>query len=241
MKSPILLLVCAFAWTISGFAQSGSTLNWTIGAIPKAHVDDHSATYHMFDAEGKKVGSMATQLIDEEDQITLIDTSQFDDGSVYEEATFTFSKKPIATTSIKIKMKTPNAKIDIDVAVSGKHAKGTYLLNEQTHQIDSTYDYDVVRAELYAFLGMLTYKTGMKKTVKVLAPMSFQVVAAEISVLEEEMITTPLGKFDTFKLLLDGKGVIPTNYIYVDKASHQVVKYEVTGQMQLDIVLMENR
>lgn len=239
-KRPTLLFVTIFLVYFSTQAQSNGELQWALGKVGKAHIANHEATYHMFDTEGKKVGSMESQLIHEKDQIIFKDISQFDDGSVYEEATFTYSKKPITTREIKIKMKTTNANLDINVSLEGKHAKGTYVINDKTHQIDSTYDYDVVRAELYTFLQALSFEAGMKKTVKVLAPMSFRIVEAEISVLSEEKITTALGEFETFKILLDGKNVIPTNYIFVDKASHQVVKYEVTGQMKLDIVLMEN-
>lgn len=241
LKFPVLMILNLFLLQYTSIAQSKGQLQWALGAVPEAYLTNHDATYHMFDTEGKKVGSMESKLINKEDQIIFKDISQFDDGSVYEEASFTYSKKPLTTTEIKIKFKTANASLDIDVAMEDKYAKGTYVLNDKTHPIDSIYDYDVIRPELYTFLSALAFEVGMKKTVKVLAPMSFRVVEAEISVLSEEKITTASGEFETFKIFLDGKGVIPTNYIYVDKASHQVVKYEVTGQMKLDIVLMKNQ
>lgn len=237
MKQLSLLLLATFLLLpLFMLAQSH---NWALGNLPEKKLQNHKATYHMFNAEGTKVGSMESELIVGKDQITFHDISQFDDGSVYEEATFTFSKAPVTTTKVQIDMTTTNAKLNIDVDFEQHHAKGTYLVNDKTHQIDSTYAYEIVRAELYAFLGSLDYKAEQKFTVKVLAPLSFQTVDAEISVLGDETVTIPLGTFDTIKLFLDGKGVIPSNYVFIDKKSHQVVKYEVTGTMKLDIVLVE--
>ena len=87
----VFLIVVLLCLSLNGIGQR---LSWPLGNISVDKLDQSIKTYHMFDTTGLKVGSMVTQVIVDEDKITFLDTSRFDNGSVYEDARFVFSKNP---------------------------------------------------------------------------------------------------------------------------------------------------
>ena len=103
----ILLLILS-----SAFNLNAQRLAWPLGEVSVEKLDQRIFTYHMFDTTGVKVGSMVTQLIVKDDHIIFIDTSQFDNGSVYEDARLVFSKDPIRTRKTNIAIKTPSSVLD---------------------------------------------------------------------------------------------------------------------------------
>lgn len=223
---------------VSNINVQGQRLSWSLGDIAVEKLDQRVFTYHMYDTTGVKVGSMVTQLIVDDDQFVFIDTSRFDNGSIYEDARFVFSKNPIQATSTSIVIKTPRSNLNFNFQSTNDSVVGTVLIGEDEKPVRIPNTYDITRAELYAFLHALDYTKRFKHELKVFEPTSINVSEASIQFQEETEIETKEGMKEVYKVYLDGKGIIPTNIIYVDKQSSLVVKYEVLSPMRLDLVLV---
>ena len=216
---------------------ASATPTWVTGAIEMPEAGTHQLTYYMYDESGRKTGSMVTEFRTENGEYVFADVSKFDDGSVHEEATFRFGGSPLRTTSVFIDMKASGQHVVIDLALDGDYVRGTYITSTNTHDIDQAMEFDVVRAELYALLQCSHSVADIDTTLRVLSPLSMRVVEAELRAVGTETVECRGESVEAVKLLLDGKGGIPTNHIYIDPASRLAVRYEVITPIRLDIIL----
>ncbi len=202
-------------------------------------------TYHMFDGTRNKLGSMIYGISFENGRLVVRDTSQFDDGSVYETVEYHFDTSEFIMKQAWIDMKTIQATLDIDLIQEGGRTKGNYRLTQDTtirnFPIDSAYEYDVFRGEIYMLLHGLQLKKDDTLYLNALVPTSMNISGGWISLVGEEWVSTALGTFDCDVVWLKADGVMPDNKIWIRKETPRtVVKFYVPG-MELHIELVDQR
>lgn len=206
---------------------------WLDQPIDFYQIQEVVNTYHMFDSTDTKVGSMIFGFSFEDGFLVARDTSQFDDGSVYETAEFTLDTSSFKMKKLAIDMKTAQASIDIDLNQTDK-ITGTYILSRDTlsneYPIDSAYQHDVIRGELYMLFYTLQLKENDSISFKVLAPTSMAISEASLSHEGTEKIETAAGSFQCDVLWLKSDGIMPSNKIWISKSEpRKVVKFYVPG------------
>ena len=102
-----------FILTLYLCQAEGQAQNWLNRPLDIGHIREVVNTYHMISADGEKVGSMIFGFWMEDDKLMARDTSQFDDGSVYETAEFTLDLGKLWLLSDKTSIKTPDTQADI--------------------------------------------------------------------------------------------------------------------------------
>ncbi|MBO3699581.1 hypothetical protein [Roseivirga sp. E12] len=189
-------------------------------------------TYHMFNAEGDKVGSMIFGTFFEDGQLVSRDTSQFDDGSVYEQAEFRFDTTNFKINSTHIDMTLANRRIITNLNMEGQSVKGEAKVitsdTTRTIPIDQNFDYDIVRSELYMLLQTLSIGEGDTLRFSALVPSSLGLAEATLTYDSRDSILTEMGVFDCDIIVLNTDGNMPSNKIWISRESpRQIVNFEV--------------
>lgn len=197
----------------------------------------------MVDSTDTKVGSMIFGSFFENGTLVSRDTSQFDDGSVYETAAFVFDTSTFQMTEVRIDLKTPQAVLDVDLARQDGKTSGTYTIIRDTlrttYPIDSVYRHDIFRSELYMLLQSLQLAPGDTLSFQALAPTSMALSQASLYRLENETMETVLGTKECEVYMLQTDGKMPINKIWVTQDSPRtMVKFYVPGP-ELELVLKE--
>ncbi len=231
--------VVLFCMTILSFTACTSERNkvdkeWLGHPVDFGSIREVTNTYHMYNAAGDKVGSMIFGTFFEDGQLVVRDTSQFDDGSVYEEAEFRFDTTNFAMQSTFIDMKTSNSQFVTKLTMEGSAVKGQAEIkaNDSTRvvSIDQNLDYDIVRSELYMLLQTLSIKSEDTLKFNALVPSSLRLSEASLIYDSRESIHTEVGVFDCDVLILNTDGNMPSNKIWVSReAPRQIVNFEVPG------------
>lgn len=223
--------------------SAAETKYWNGFPIDLSHISARRDSFNMINPQGDKVGAMEVTISKTAEKITFFDISQFDDGSIYEEATYHMDLESLNTETVDVDMTTTAAQMIAKLTTIDKQISGTYKIiqggNEREIPVDSLFDYDLVRAEIFTYIGALVPTDTMSRELKVFSSLSGNVVTAKLSYLGEESITTELGTFDARHYYLDGKGGIPTNEIWVDKETNRQVRIAVIGA-GLDIRLVKS-
>ena len=200
----------------------------------------------MLNAKREKVGSMIFGFEKVQDMLMAYDTSFFDNGSVYETAEFAFNLKESKLQSEHTSMSTPNVDLDVNLTFEDSLVKGKIEVNRKNgennvHTINDKYDYSVVRGEIYMLIHTLNLQNGDTIDLKALVTNSMSISNAKLYFLEEETITTDLGKFACDVMFLETDGQMPNNKIWVSKGPKRtIVKFHVPAA-QLDIELVSQR
>jgi len=202
-------------------------------------------TYHMFDSTRTKVGSMIFGTYFEDGMLVSRDTSQFDDGSVYETASFTLDTGSFTLRKVNIEMAFTTAKLDIDLERSSGKVVGDYKITRDTtvnnNPIDSAYMYDVFREELYMLMHTINFSESDSLNFSALVPTSMSLAKASITYHGEETIEVSTGKYHCDVLWLKADGKMPDNKIWIRKdAPRKIIKFYVPGP-ELEIELVAER
>ncbi len=216
---------------------------WLDRPVDFSQIREVVNTYHMFDGAGNKVGSMIYATSFENGRLLVRDTSQFDDGSVYETIEYHFDTSEFVMKKAGIDMKTIQATLDIDLVQEDGRTRGNYGLIRDTtirnFPIDSAYEYDVFRGEIYLLLNGLNLEKDDTLYMKALVPTSMNISKGQISLVGEESISTALGTFDCDVVWLRADGVMPDNKIWIRKETPRtMVKFYIPG-MELHIELVD--
>jgi hypothetical protein len=199
-------------------------------------------TYHMFDSTGAKVGSMVYGMGFEDGSLIARDTSQFDDGSVYETAEFLLDTSDFTLKEVYIDMNTSQAILDVDLSIGSK-VKGTYNILQDTTQhiinIDSAYNYSVFRSELYMLLHTYPFEKVDTISLKALVPTSMGISSASLIYEGEEKTSVPAGSFLCDVVLLKTDGKMPENRIWIRKSNPRCMVKFVVPSFNLSIELVE--
>ncbi|MEP5611640.1 MAG: hypothetical protein ABJP45_05290 [Cyclobacteriaceae bacterium] len=203
-------------------------------------------TYHMFDSTGTKVGSMIFGTYFEDDMLVSRDTSQFDDGSVYETASFALDTGTFTLRKINIEMAFTTAKLNVDLDKSGGKVVGDFKVTRDTvanvNPIDSAYVYDVFREELYMLMHTIDFSESDSIKFSALVPTSMSLSEASITYAGEETIEVPNGKYLCDVIWLKADGKMPDNKIWIRKdAPRKIVKFHVPGpELSIELVAERN-
>ncbi len=200
-------------------------------------------TYHMFDSTGSKVGSMVFGFAYDNNQLVARDTSQFDNGSIYETAEFSFDTSLFKMKSVKIDLKTRNAALDIDLERIDQKVVGTYSIIKDTVinqiPIDTLMEFSGFRGEIYMITHALDMVEGDTLSLKALVPTSFQVAEGQLIHEGTEQITVNNKVYTCDKIHLISDGKMPENIIWIrQETPRKAIKFHVPGP-GLDILLVD--
>lgn len=239
MKNILSLLTFLFLCT----ELQAQEKTWLERPVDFSQIREVVNTYHMFDGTGNKVGSMIYGTSFEDGHLVVRDTSQFDDGSVYETIEYQFDTSEFVMKKAAIDMKTTQATLDIDLVQEDGRTRGNYGLTRDTtirnFPIDSAYEYDVFRGEIYLLLNSLRLQKDDTLYPNALVPTSMNISKGQISLVGEESISTALGTFDCDVVWLKADGVMPDNKIWIRKETPRtMVKFYIPG-MELHIELVD--
>ncbi len=212
----------------------GISKQWLNKEIDFNSIQEVVNTYHMFDSNQAKVGSMVYATAFNGTHLMALDTSQFDDGTVYETASFVFDTSSFTMKNVKIDMSTPNASLNVDFNNENNQVKGEFTLNRneatQVFPLDSTYQMDIIRSEIYLLLQTLPITAGDTIALKALVPTRMGISSAEIYLEGEERISTALGEVECDVVWLKTDGIMPNNKIWISKDSpRKLIKFYVPG------------
>lgn len=200
--------------------------------------------YVMKDSTGTRVGSMSFTFLKDQDKWMAIDTSQFDDGSIYETANMIFDLETEAFSNLKTRIDVPNANMLVDLENVQNRITGVYQVNKDSiplvnRQLDSAYRFDVFREEIYMMLHSILIEPGDSLTFNMFLSNSLSVVPSSIYYERQERIKVEAGEFDCTVVYLNTGGVID-NRIWIGKApDRRLVKFHVPGP-KLDIELVSS-
>ena len=218
---------------------------WQNQPIDFTQLQEVVNTYHMFDSTDTKVGSMVFGFSFENGMLVARDTSQFDDGSVYETAELTFDTSTFKMKKVVIDLATPRASLDIDLRNEDGSVKGSYVIKQDTIsrpiQIDSAYQFTTFREEIYILTHTLNLKSGDTVSLDALVPTSMTISKGQLIHSGEETIETSNGLVACDVIWLKADGRMPDNKIWISKTSpRKVVKFYVPGA-ELDIELVSQK
>ncbi|MEP1095141.1 MAG: hypothetical protein ABJG78_08525 [Cyclobacteriaceae bacterium] len=203
-------------------------------------------TYHMFDSTHTKVGSMIFGTYFEDGMLVSRDTSQFDDGSVYETASFALDTGTFTLRKLNIEMIFTAAKLNVDLEKSTGKVVGDYKITRDTavniNPIDSAYVYDVFREELYMLMHTLNFSGSDSINFSTLVPTSMSLAKAGITYHGEETIEVSTGEYQCDVIWLKADGTMPDNKIWIRKdAPRKIIKFYVPGpELEIELVAERN-
>lgn len=216
--------------------HSSPTANTWIGLeIDESQMIARKDSFNMYQGDEKKIGSMVWVLSNTDDVYQMEDFSKFDDGSVDEHAVFKMDKSTMNTSEVELYMLAQGAEIDLTYEADSVRVTGEYKFtrdqNERIIPVDSLYNMDVFRNEIYMMLHAVELKEGTKIPLSVFANTSMAIAKSSIEVFGTETITTGLGTFETTRLFLDGGGVMPDNMIWIkNEFPRRIIRIDVTAQ-----------
>ncbi|WP_185153324.1 hypothetical protein, partial [Fulvivirga lutimaris] len=198
-----------------------------------------------FDSTKTKVGSMVFGFSFENGFLVAKDTSQFDNGSVYETAELTFDTASFQMKKVTIDMQTPRVSLDIDLSSSEDKVTGSYILKRDTtttsYEIDSAYQFSAFREEIYMLTHTLNLKPSDTLSLKALVPTSMSLSNGQLVHAGEETIETINGMQACDVIWLRADGKMPDNKIWISKsAPRTIVKFYVPGP-ELEIKLVSQK
>jgi len=213
--------------------------SWLGKSVDFSQLKEVTNTYYMFDSAGTKVGSMIFGFSFENGFLIARDTSQFDNGSVYETAEFTFDTTDFRMIKVATDMKTPKGTLDLDVRLENGRVKGTYVVirdtTTRTNAIDSAYQFTNFREEIYMMIHTLSMKPNDTIAIKSLTSTSISTGSLSYSGSETIETLNGLEPCDVIWLKADGK--MPDNKIWISqKSPRTIMKFYVPGP-ELTIVL----
>ncbi|MEO0528812.1 MAG: hypothetical protein AAFZ89_16385 [Bacteroidota bacterium] len=226
-------------------ADIDSAKTWLGQDVDSEQINDIINTYHINDSTGSKVGSMIFSLAKNGNMLIAKDTSQFDDGRVYETAILKVDLEEMTLRGLDMDIKVPNADVFIDLVPSKKKIVGKLRVNRDStvmvdRKIDSTYTYEAFREEIYMLLHTIQLGPGDRIPFKMFFPNDLSVVNSSLSFEKEEIIEVPAGKFKTTVVYLDTGGLLD-NRIWISKENNKkLVKFSVP-KAKLNIELVSSK
>lgn len=212
---------------------------WLGQPVDFSQLREVTNTYLIYDSTGNKVGSMIFGFSFEDGVLVARDTSQFDDGSIYETAIFTFDTTDFRMNAVATDMKTPHGTLDLDLRLDNGRVKGTYVVmrdtTTRTKLIDSAYQFTNFREEIYMIIHTLSMKPNDTIALQSLATTS--VSAASLIHSGTETIETLNGMETCDVIWLKADGKMPDNKIWVRRNFPRAIVKFYVPKAELDLVL----
>lgn len=247
-SSLFLLMTLTFVFLCSCNTRTNNktiSFNWLGKEISLPNNYGYMNKYIIKDSLDNQIGSMVfyTQLRD--NKVISVDTSKFDDGSIYETASMTYDLEMKVLSSLTTKIKTETTSFDIDLNNSTQRIQGHYRLNRNGENIvdkrvDSIIPYDIFREEIYMLANLLPLNNEDRINFTVLFSDNLQTTSASLFHESFQKVKVPVGEFQTKVWYLDTGGIID-NRIWVNSIEPgQIVKFYIPDQ-GLSIELVDNR
>ena len=231
-----VFLICIFFGACNKTFDGNTDPKYWLGKeVDTLQLKERLNVYQMYNNEGDKVGSMVFAFDLHEKRIIVRDTSQFDDGSIYETAEFVLDRENLRTISNNVDMKTGSMEMQIRLKAEENRVEGFAKVTRGENiiktDIDSTFQYDVFRSDLYVLLHTIEFSKGDSIPFRAIAPMSGMRVSDASIVYEGEETIQIAGKsYACVVVMLKSDGVIPANKIWISKETpRRIMKFEVTG------------
>ncbi len=222
--------------------QKNIQKDWLEAKVDFEHLTEQVNTYHMFDTTGSKVGSMIFGWKFMNGSLVARDTSQFDNGSVYETAEMILDTGILELRVLNLDMQMALTSLSVDLAKEGEKLSGNYIVKrdslERITMVDSSYAYDVFREEIYAVLHALDFNET--DTINLKAFISTGLTTANVQIFKVgiEDIKVAAGNFDCDVVWLEASGPMPSNKIWISRSSpRRIVKFYVPGpELSIELV-----
>lgn len=219
-----------------------NSYQWLGKTVYPERLKDQVHTYHMFDSTRRKVGSMVFGWKQEDGFIRVRDTSQLDDGSMYETLEMKIDTKTLLCQKLNVEFKTPDLLLKIALRRKEQKLMGSYQFRNadqnREKMIDSLLVYDLFREEIYALMHSIDYEKGDQIPFKMMMSNSLQIVDAWITYEKEAEIEVPAGRFQTDVLYLNSGGLIDNRIWLSQSEPKKIVKFYVPS-VGLDIELIK--
>lgn len=241
------LLVLTFCKE-SNHQQSANDLpklaEWAGAKVDMSQLTVRKDSFVIFDPSGAKVGTMQQHFSYQDGFYKMEDISRFDDESVVEYAVFLVDSVTLSTRDIDIDMKTKNGDAMIKFSLADQLVKGQYQLSnegrQQTIEVDSTYEMDISRNELYMLVNAVEWEEGLSLPLNIFAPLSMKKSKASLRAIGEEELNWQGKSTSCMKVELRSDGNIPDNDFWITRTSpRQILKVDVVG-LGLEIKLAKS-
>ena len=223
MKSIVFLWVLGFCLSIN--AQNTASSAWSDHAIDKKQLQiNFQNEYVMLDSLNNNIGSMVFSQQVEGDKLMVRDISTLQDESMLEKFHAIMNMGSMKVSSVSTNIHTPSMEVITNLSAKNNIIKGDYSVTQNGNnveiEIDSLYDYDIFRFEIYSILPALKKKTGDSMQFKVLYPISMSTFDCTLEKVKDSEIISINGKsHDTEVYFLKTPNQILDNQIWVDKKS----------------------
>lgn len=223
--------------------ESSETIKyWLNQPIEISQLLEERDSFNIINGTGDKVGSMVWEKSIIDNTYLMKDYSKFDDGSVNENADFYFNLDSMKMSKVAIDMATSDGGFNLNLAFNNQNVIGKVQVNrnetERIIDIDTTFNFDLVRSEIYMMLHTLDVTKKIKVPFNTLVPSGVTVAKTSIELLGPEEITVPAGTFEATKIELKGGGKMPDNTIWVSNNSPRRIVKVTVDEQDLDIVLV---
>ncbi len=221
-------------------------IQWLSKGIHPESLIPRMNQYVMKDSLGNRVGAMSFTFYKDENHWLAIDTSLFDDGSIYETAEMKFDLVKEAFGNLKTEMTLPNAKVLINLNHSENRIAGKYEVSRDTailvnRQLDSAYVFDVFREEIYMMLHSISLDPGDSLAFRMFLSNNLSVVPSSIYYEKEERIKVGAGEFDCSVVYLNTGGIIDNRIWIANTPERKLVKFYVPGpELHIELVNSES-
>lgn len=173
------------------------------------------------------------------------DTSQLDNGSLYETIRMDFNLETVAMERVDMDIHVQGAKAYIDLQPTATSLVGTYKVTQDTidlvdNQIDSAYAYEAFREEVYMLINATEWGEGDTMIFKMFFPNNLTVLDAVLTYEGSETVSVGAGQFETDVVYLNTGGFLD-NRIWISKEKYpKLVKFYVPNA-EFRIELMDSR
>ena len=172
---------------------------WLNRTIDFGSIQEVTNTYWMYDSTRTKVGSMVISTSFKNGYLIARDTSQFDDGSVYETAEFTIDTSNFILKKMMMDIEVPQANVNVAIEYESGRVTGAFTIKQDTSQrvipIDSSYQHDIVREELYILLQTFPFEVGDTLNVTAYVPTGMNISKATLNLFGRRKPPTRYRKF----------------------------------------------
>lgn len=239
--------ICLLVGVLITFAHYRShrpSLTWLGKEVQPNRLIERVHTYHMFDSTQKKVGSMVFGWQQEENYLVSRDTSQLDDGRIYETLEMKIDPRTMLLSNMYMHILTPNAQANIQLQRKNERILGNFEIKQDAspivRNIDTLLSFDIIREELYALMHSIDYVPGDSLAFKMLVSNTLTILDASLQYEGEETIEVPAGRFPTDVLYLHTGGLMD-NRIWMTKSEpKRIVKFFVPNpRLEIELVKTE--
>ncbi len=237
LKTKIKISIALFFLIISGMSVNGlhaqqlDFTNW-MDIIDTSKIIPGVQGYDII-SSGNKIGSMVIQKEITNEFIIFRDTSQINDGAVYEEATFFINKNSLKTESASILLINNGVTTNYDYTIEDGKSNGRIIRTNTEDREEVIFDnqidvsFDVWRSEVFALVESFNLKSGQSVSFKIFSSLQNKVVDGTLQYKGQKVMKVREMNFLVDHFLLEANGLIPTNDLYRSQETRKLLRVDV--------------